>query len=118
MKQFVISVVYRLKGDKNAPLHEMQLVAHSIQDAKSAFALWQFKTQTKFRYTIVSATKLSEVIDTEEKKSWLRREPDRVKSQIYVCPYCQETCYCHSNGCDYRFCPRCGKEVISIDKTT
>ena len=112
MKQFIINICYREKGKPSSDIREMQLVAHSIQDAKSAFALWQFETQTKFKYVIVSATKLSEVIDTEEKKAWLRREPNRAKSQIYVCPWCQDTCYAPSGGCNYRFCPRCGKEVI------
>lgn len=112
MKQFIVNICYREKGNPSADIHEMRLVAHSIQDAKSAFALWQFRTMTKFKYVVVSATKLSEIIDVEEKKAWLRREPERAKSQIYVCPWCQDSCYAPSGGCNYRFCPRCGKEVL------
>lgn len=117
-KQFIFNVAFRLKGCTSAPIQEMQLVAHSLQDVKSAFALWQLRTQNlnashpEFRYVMVNAVKLKEIEDTQERKEWLRLNPSRVKSQIYVCPYCQETCYSHSRGCDYKFCPRCGRGVL------
>lgn len=116
-KQFIINVAYRLRSCKTAPVQEMQLVAHSIQDAKSAFMLWQQEQQGWNNskpplYTFIAGTKLKEVVDTAEKKEWLRLNPSRVKSQVYVCPHCQKTCYSHSHGCDYRFCPRCGRRVL------
>lgn len=116
-RQFVIKVAYRLRNDKTAPIQEMQLVAHSIQDAKSAFMLWQRQQQAWNNskppiYVFISGTKLKEVIATEEQKSWMRLNPKRLKSQIYVCPFCKETCYCQSDGCNYTFCPRCGQRVL------
>lgn len=117
MKQFLINVCYREQGNSSAKIQEMCIVAHSIQDAKSAFALWQRQTQNWTNakpplYKMISATKLGEIKESEEKKAWLRLNPDRAKSQIYVCPYCQETCYAPSQGCNYQYCPRCGTEVI------
>lgn len=123
-RQFVINVAYRLRNDKTAPIQEMQLVAHSIQDAKSAFKLWQRQQQGRnnakpLMYVFISGTKLKEVTATEEQKSWMRGQkswmrldPKRLKSQIYVCPFCKETCYCQSDGCNYTFCPRCGRKVL------
>lgn len=119
IKQYVIHICFREKGKSDAQIYETDIVAHSIQDAKAAFGLWQLRTNPKFtnvdspvRYTIVAAKKLGEVTASEKKKEWLRLHPDRVKSQIYVCPHCQETCQAPSIGCNYKYCPRCGREVI------
>jgi hypothetical protein len=68
----------------------MQLVAHSIQDAKSAFMLWQQEQQGWNNskpplYTFVAGTKLEEVIDTDEKKQWLRLNTSRGGQESDLC---------------------------------
>lgn len=47
-----------------------------------------------------------------EHHGWSKKEPWRSKGEVYVCPYCGESCYCRNpKGCSYRYCPNCGKEV-------
>lgn len=46
---------------------------------------------------------------------WMRLDPYRKKSEVYICPHCGEKCYCRNTVCTYRFCPNCGKEVQKDD---
>ena len=133
MRQYVIHICYQTKDNQKVPIrerglidqsiHEIDLVAHSIQDAKAAFSLWQFNTHRENiinggrpKFKIVAAAKLAEVVATESRKKWLRLHPEQVRSQIYVCPHCQNIGQIPAVGCDYRYCPRCGKEVIQNEK--
>lgn len=61
-------------------------------------------------------------------KGWIRADPNRTKSQVFICPYCRRTAYqaykkTAGGECEYRFCPHCGEEVrkedslFSIDST-
>ncbi len=129
MRQYVIHICYQTRDKQKMPIrerglidksiHEMNLVAHSIQDAKAAFSLWQFKMHPeniingdKPKFKIIAAAKLGEVIATESRKEWLRLHPEQVDRQIYVCPHCQDICQTLSIDCNHRYCLGCGKEVL------
>lgn len=112
MKQYKIRLYYREKGNPEAEVKQLDLVSHSIRSAKQAFAIWHWKTWQQIDYTILKGEKLEEIKEERPMKVWVRLDQNRQKSQIYVCPLCQQNCYASSQGCDYQFCPRCGREVL------
>ena len=56
-----------------------------------------------------------------EKTNWIRFH-ERPKNQKFICPHCNELCFCHAydkdkvNICDYAYCPHCGMLVDSKRK--
>lgn len=75
----------------------------------------------KCQLTVDVARKFAEVLLVpfddlirDRKKGWIKKEPHRSKSEVYICPYCGDSCYCHGIECSYRFCPNCGKKVRCV----
>lgn len=46
-----------------------------------------------------------------KENKWRKKYPNRPKSNIYVCPECEDECYFSGAFCRYRFCPNCGARM-------
>lgn len=71
--------------------------------------------------TVDTAKKFAEVLLVpfddllKERNGWIKKEPHRSKSEIYICPNCGGSCYCHGTECSYLYCPNCGKRIKKDD---
>lgn len=55
--------------------------------------------------------------------NWIKANPGRDKSQLYICPYCNGAVYqaykkTAGGQCEYRYCPHCRREVVTASEST
>ena len=107
-------VIYRRENDP-----ELGVWKTIIEDTTKKAALQKFyQTITngsfnRVMYRVIEIVHLVEPVKYRPAHNYWKKEfPSRPKCQTYVCPYCSERCYATSYGCDYTYCPHCGREVI------
>lgn len=47
---------------------------------------------------------------------WRKRDMNKPKSIVYICPECEAECYCAGGECFYKYCPNCGMEIKSAER--
>jgi hypothetical protein len=114
MRSYRFLIIYRRENDPEAGVWKATLVATSKKEAISKF----YSTVTngsfnRISFRVIEVIRLVEPVRYRPAHNyWKPEEPRRPKCQKYVCPFCSERCYATSYGCNYRFCPNCGREVI------
>lgn len=112
-------VIYRRENDPEVGVWKTVVDAVSKVEATKAFyRLMTNGSFIKVTFHVIEVLRVPEsTLEIRTRNCWIKEAPSRPKCQTYVCPYCAERCYATSLGCNYRYCPHCGKEVIIYETT-
>lgn len=114
MRSYRFLIIYRRENDPESGVWKYVVEAPTKKEAVRNFQdSYKHDVTGRLVFRIIEVLRLTEPARYQPAHNyWKPEEPRRLKCQKYICPFCSERCYATSYGCNYRFCPNCGREVI------